>query len=95
MIDQSNIDIIIELIGGSDGLALKLALKSLKQKSFYNCKALISKHGTKLSGYLINTILNLVLSGVGGIPLWKLYKIVWLWKNQRIYGILNWTCNYV
>ena len=34
MTDQSNIDIIVELIGGSDGLALKLALKSLKQKKF-------------------------------------------------------------
>ena len=38
MIEQSNIDIIVELVGGSDGLALKLALKSLKQrKIFYNC----------------------------------------------------------
>ena len=30
MLDQSNIDVIVELVGGSDGLALELAKNSLK-----------------------------------------------------------------
>ena len=39
MLEQSNIDIIVELIGGSDGLALELAKNSLKKgKIFCNCK---------------------------------------------------------
>ena len=37
MTEQPNIDIVVELIGGSDGLALKLALKVLKMVIFYNC----------------------------------------------------------
>ena len=31
MLDQSNIDVIVELVGGSDGLALELAKNSLKK----------------------------------------------------------------
>ena len=34
MINNSKIDIIVELIGGSDGLALELAKKALKKESF-------------------------------------------------------------
>ena len=35
MTEQSNIDIIVELIGGSDGLALKLAEKTLKNGKYF------------------------------------------------------------
>ena len=35
MINNSKIDIIVELIGGSDGLALELAKKSLKKGKFF------------------------------------------------------------
>ena len=63
MTEQSNIDIVVELIGGSDGLALQLALKSLRNGKYFITanKALIAKHGVKMSEYLINIILNLVL----------------------------------
>ena len=35
MTEQPNIDIVVELIGGSDGLALKLALKSLRNGKYF------------------------------------------------------------
>ena len=47
IINEKNIDTVIELIGGEDGLAYDLAINSLKNnKNFITAnKALISKHG--------------------------------------------------
>ncbi len=100
MIDQSNIDIIVELIGGSDGLALKLALKSLKQRKFFITanKALISKHGTKLSelSNKYNTKFSFEAAVGGGIPVIRIIQnSLIVGKINSIYGILNGTCNYI
>ncbi len=100
MTDQSNIDIIVELIGGSDGLALKLALKSLKQRKFFITanKALISKHGTKLSelSNKYNTKFSFEAAVGGGIPVIRIIQnSLIVGKINSIYGILNGTCNYI
>ena len=100
MTDQSNIDIIVELIGGSDGLALKLALKSLKQRKFFITanKALISKHGTKLSelSNKYNTKFSFEAAVGGGIPIIRIIQnSLIVGKINSIYGILNGTCNYI
>ena len=48
---MKDVDIIIELIGGSDGAAKKLVFSALKNKKHVITanKALISKYGDKLS----------------------------------------------
>ena len=76
MIEQPNIDIIVELIGGSDGLALKLALKSLRNGKYFITanKALIAKHGVKMSevSEQYNTKFSFEAAVGGGIPIIRL-----------------------
>ena len=78
IINEKNIDTVIELIGGEDGLAYDLAINSLKNdKSFITAnKALISKHGEELS---ILTEKHKIFFGfeasvAGGIPIIKTLK---------------------
>ena len=55
MTEFSDIDIIVELVGGSDGLALKLAEKSIINGKYFVTanKALIAKHGIKILDLLM------------------------------------------
>ena len=80
MINNSKIDIIVELIGGSDGLALELAKQSLKKGKFFVTanKALIAKHGInilKISNRY-NSKFSFEAAVGGGVPIIKYYKIV-------------------
>ena len=49
--NNSAVDIVVELIGGSDGLAKKIVISALKNKKHVITanKALIAKHGNYLS----------------------------------------------
>lgn len=97
---SKNIDIIVELIGGSDGIAKKLAFTSIKNgKHFVTAnKALIAKHGDKLSILAEKNSVNLLFeaSVAGGIPIIRSLKQGLIAnKIKHIYGILNGTTNFI
>jgi len=98
--DDENIDVIIETIGGSDGIALELCQKSLRNKKHFITanKAMIATHGLALAKLAEenNVALNFEASVAGAIPVIKTIK-EGLVANQisKIYAILNGTCNYI
>jgi homoserine dehydrogenase len=98
--DDKNIDVIIETIGGSEGVALELCKKSLKNKKYFVTanKAMIATHGLELAKLAEenNVALSFEASVAGAIPVLKTIK-EGLAANQisKIYGILNGTCNYI
>ena len=100
MINNSKIDIIVELIGGSDGLALELAKQSLKKGKFFVTanKALIAKHGInmfKISNRYSSKFSFEAAVG-GGVPIIRVLQNSMIVGNTKnIYGILNGTCNYI
>ena len=97
---EKKIDILIELIGFSDGISKKIIETALKNKIHVITpnKALISKHGDKLSRLAeINKVnLEFEASVAGGIPIIRTIKESFATnKITKIYGILNGTCNYI
>jgi homoserine dehydrogenase len=97
---KKDIDIIVELIGGSDGAAKKLVFSALKNGKHVITanKALISKYGDQLSSLaeLNNVNLEYEASVAGGIPVIKTIKQGLIAnKISKIYGILNGTTNYI
>ena len=97
---SKQIDVYVELIGGSDGIAkesVEIALKNGKHVVTAN-KALIASHGLELSktAESNSSILNFEASVAGGIPVIKLLKESLVGnKISKIYGILNGTSNYI
>jgi homoserine dehydrogenase len=94
------IDVFIELMGGDEGVprqAVEAALKAGKQVVTAN-KALLAKHGTALATLAeANGVeLNFEAAVAGGIPVIKtLREALAANEVQRVYGILNGTCNYI
>ena len=100
ILDKENIDTVIELIGGEDGLAYELAINSLKKgMNFITAnKALISKHGQKLAKLSDTTgnFFGYEASVAGGIPIIKTLKeSLILNEIKKFYAILNGTSNYI
>ena len=100
LISEKNIDTIIELVGGEDGLAYELAINSLKNKmNFITAnKALISKHGEELASLSEknNNFFGFEASVAGGIPIIKTLKeSIILNEIQKVFAILNGTSNYI
>ena len=98
--DDKNTDVIVETIGGADGVALELCKKSLQNKKHYITanKAMIATHGLELLKLAEQNNVALVFeaSVAGAIPVIKTLK-EGLAANQisKIYAILNGTCNYI
>ena len=97
---EKKIDILIESIGFSDGISKKIIETALKNKIHVITpnKALISKHGDKLSRLAeINKVnLEFEASVAGSIPIIRTIKESFATnKITKIYGILNGTCNYI
>jgi len=97
---KKNIDIIVELIGGSDGIAKKLVFSALKNKKHVITanKALIAKYGDQLAYIAEKNKVNLEYeaSVAGGVPVVRLIKEgLTTNKINKIYGILNGTTNYI
>ena len=97
---KKDIDIIVELIGGSDGIAKKIVLSALKNKKHVITanKSLIAKHGDKLSFLAEKNKVNLEYeaSVAGGVPVIRSMKEGLIAnKISKIYGILNGTTNYI
>ncbi|MCX5578695.1 homoserine dehydrogenase [Kaistia terrae] len=95
-----DIDVFVELMGGSDGPAadsVRAALDAKKHVVTAN-KALLAKHGGELARRAESNgvSLNFEAAAAGGIPIIKTLRES-LAGNRvgRVYGILNGTCNYI
>ncbi len=100
MAQREDIDVVVELIGGSDGPALTLARAALDAgKGFVTAnKAMIAHHGLALAelAALRQAPLKFEAAVAGGIPVVKgLREGAAANRIERIYGILNGTCNYI
>ncbi len=97
---EKKIDILFESIGLSDGMSKKIVELALKKKISVITpnKALIAKHGDKLSELAEKNKVNLEFeaSVAGGIPILRTIKEgLATNKINKIYGILNGTTNYI
>ena len=97
---KKDVDILIECIGLADGMSKKIVETSLKNKIHVVTpnKALISKHGDYLSKLAEKNKVNLEFeaSVAGGIPILRTIKeSLATNKINKVYGILNGTCNYI
>jgi homoserine dehydrogenase len=93
-------DVVVELIGGSDGPALALARSTFAQgKSFVTAnKAMIAHHGLELAraAEAANVALKFEAAVAGGVPVIKgLREGAAANVIARVYGILNGTCNFI
>jgi homoserine dehydrogenase len=95
-----DIDVVVELIGGSRGIARRLvqtALRSGKHVVTAN-KALLALHGAELAALAEKkgAILAFEAAVAGGIPIIKALREGLVGNRvRRLYGILNGTCNYI
>jgi homoserine dehydrogenase len=94
------VDVVAEMIGGEDGIALELAEKALAsgQHLVTANKALLAVHGTKLAQAADSSGVHVGFEAAvaGGIPIIKALR-EGLAGNAitRLYGILNGTSNYI
>ncbi|PNG26338.1 homoserine dehydrogenase [Methylocella silvestris] len=97
---SGDIDIFVELIGGAEGVALtsvEAALLAGKSCVTAN-KALLATHGMRLAGIAEEkgAALSFEASVAGGIPIIKTLREGLAGNSiERVYGILNGTCNYI
>jgi len=97
---KSDADVIVELIGGEDGVALSLveaALAAGKHVVTGN-KALLAKHGARLAALAEKNgvALKFEAAVAGGIPIVKaLRESLVAYGVETVRGILNGTCNYI
>ncbi len=97
---NSKVDIVIELIGSSDGISKKVVESALKNKKHVITanKALISKHGDILTAIAERNRVNLEFEAAvgGGIPVLRTIKDgLATNKINKVVGILNGTSNYI
>jgi homoserine dehydrogenase len=95
-----DVDVVAEMIGGSEGVAhdlVEAALKAGKHVVTAN-KALLAHHGTALArlAEAKGVALNYEAAVAGGIPIVKTMREALAANEIRsIHGILNGTCNYI
>tara|TARA_Y100000590_G_C15683692_1_gene1000778 strand:+ start:577 stop:1872 length:1296 start_codon:yes stop_codon:yes gene_type:complete len=94
------IDILVELVGGAEGLAKKVVFAALKNKInvITANKSLISKYGNELAhlAQIKKVNLEYEASVAGGIPIIRSIKEGLISnKINKVYGILNGTTNYI
>ena len=97
---NKDIDLIVELIGGSEGPAKKLVFSALRNKKNVVTanKALIAKYGDALAKIAEKNKVNLEFeaSVCGGVPIIRSLKEGLIAnKISKIYGIFNGTSNYI
>jgi homoserine dehydrogenase len=94
-------DAVLELIGGSDGIAKEIAqiTLSMSGKALITAnKALLAKHGGKLRGLAVanNSCLYYEAAVAGAIPVIKTLREAMRANTiSSVYGILNGTCNFI
>jgi homoserine dehydrogenase len=100
LVKEPGVDVVVELIGGSDGVAKQLveaAIASGKPVVTAN-KALLALHGTAiaLAAERAGVAVGYEASVAGGIPIIKALREGLVGNRiTRLYGILNGTCNYI
>lgn len=98
--DRSDIDVVVELIGGAEGIAYDLCSRALMRgKSVVTAnKAMIATHGAALARMAQDHGGHLLFEAAvaGGIPVLKTLREA-LAGNRilSVRGILNGTCNYI
>ncbi|TAJ85736.1 MAG: homoserine dehydrogenase [Reyranella sp.] len=95
-----DIDVVVELIGGSGGVARRLVQKALASGKHVVTanKALLALHGAELAAAAEKKqrILAFEAAVAGGIPIIKALREGLVGNRvKRLYGILNGTCNYI
>ncbi len=95
-----DLDVIVELVGGSEGIAKKLVYSALRNRKHVITanKALMAKYGDELAIIAEKNKVNLEYeaSVAGGIPIIRAIKEGLITnKINKIYGILNGTTNYI
>lgn len=100
MAARADVDVVLELVGGTDGPALTLARAALDAgKGFVTAnKAMVAHHGLELAELAAQKHAPFAFEAAvaGGIPVVKgLREGTAANALTRIYGILNGTCNYV
>lgn len=96
----TDVDAVVELIGGSEGVARELAHATLAAgKAFVTAnKAMIAHHGMDLAARAdaADIPLKFEAAVAGGIPVIKaLREGASANRMLRVYGILNGTCNFI
>lgn len=97
---SNSIDVFVELIGGEGGIALEsveTALRSGRNVVTAN-KALLARHGLYLAKLAeeSGTALNFEAAAAGAVPIVKTLRESLAGNDiNRIYGIMNGTCNYI
>jgi homoserine dehydrogenase len=98
--EDPEVDIVCELIGGADGVALDLCRAALRRgKAVVTAnKAMLAHHGAELADLAERAGVQLAFEAAvaGGIPIVKSLR-EGLAANRvlRVTGILNGTCNYI
>ena len=97
---NKNVDLIVELIGGSEGAAKKLVFEALNNKKHVVTanKALIAKYGDELAKIAEKNKVNLEFEAAvcGGVPIIRSIKEGLIAnKISKIHGIFNGTSNYL
>ena len=100
MASNPNLDLVIELIGGDEGVAKDLCFASLDNKKglITANKALIAKYGKDLATLAEknNLFFSFEASVAGGIPILKLIREGLIVNEiHKLTGILNGTANYI
>ncbi len=98
--ESDDVDLVVELIGGSDGIAKALAEAALgRGKPFVTAnKALIAHHGMSLAELADanGAVLRFEAAVAGGIPIIKaIADGLAANRSTSVMGILNGTCNYI
>lgn len=98
--ERDDVDVVVELVGGSDGPALALARTTFEAgKSLVTAnKAMIAHHGLELAAKAEAAKVGLKFEAAvaGGIPVIKgLREGAAANEIERVYGILNGTCNFI
>jgi homoserine dehydrogenase len=100
MAARGDVDVVVELVGGADGPALTLARNAIHAgKGLVTAnKAMIAHHGLELAGLAAEARVPLKFEAAvaGGIPVIKgLREGAAANAIERVYGILNGTCNFI
>jgi homoserine dehydrogenase len=100
MAADPDVDVVVEAIGGADGIALRVVETALAQGKHVVTanKALVAQHGTALAARAEEKglVLSFEASVAGGIPVIKALREGLAGNRlERVYGILNGTSNYV
>lgn len=98
--ERPDVDVVVELVGGSDGPALALARAAFHSgKGLVTAnKAMLAHHGLELAGLAerAGVALKFEAAVAGGVPVIKgLREGAAANRIEQVYGVLNGTCNFI